>query len=596
MSLGRGQQCRCWRSWGAIAMLAPHDERGSDVIGRFLRLFLALALSQLLILFLLLVFFVSLLVSEGDPKVAIDDHSTLSVAVSGDLIEYPTLPSVPFLNEPPVSHVEIIEALDRAAGDDRFDYAFLELDGARLGWGMAEELRAAIARFRDSGKSAFAYATVFDEATYYVASACDSIYMPPHGKLALNGLALEAMYFKGAFDKLGVEAETHRIGAYKSAVEPYTRTRMSDPARRNAEWLLNDLWEEFRGAVARDRKLGPGTFDEILARGTLQPDDARAAGLIDDVRYRQDIAGTFENDAGDSRLVPVADFDAPALSGGGAPAIAVIHSVGFILSGKNSYHPATGVTMGDESVVRDLEAAADDDDIAAIVLRIDSPGGEVFASDAIGHAVERAKEVKPVVVSMVDVAASGGYMIAYRASRIVATPNTITGSIGSFTGKLVLHGLYDKLGVTKDFVTSGAYPLLYSDYRTWSAAEESLIARQHWQDYRRWIGDIAGNRDLEVAAVDSVARGRVWSGRQALELRLVDDLGDLRRAVQIAAELAQLASDARPALVHYPKPIGLFELLEERRDLLVLAAAQWMRGVRLPAAGSWSVLDLRVSH
>jgi len=566
------------------------------MIGRFLRLFLALFLSQALIMFLCFAFFASVLVSGGDHTVTVHPQSTLSVRVPGDLIEYPTLPSVPFLNEPPISHVEIVEALDRAAEDDRIESVFLELDTARLGWGMAEELRAAVARFRKTGKSVYAYATVFDEASYYVAAACDSVYLPPHGKLALNGLGLEVLYFKGGLDKLGVKAETHRIGAYKSAVEPYTRTRMSDPARRNAEWLLDDMWEEFRGAVARDRRLGPGAIDELLERGTLQPDEALAATLIDDVRYRQDLSDTFESDDGESRLVPVESYAPGAAAARGGPAIAVVHTVGFILSGKNGYHPATGVTMGDVSVVRDLEAAVDDADVAAIVLRIDSPGGEVFASDAIGHAVERATEVKPVVVSMVDVAASGGYMIAYRASRIVAAPNTITGSIGSFTGKLVLHGLYDKLGLTKDAVTRGTYPLLYSDYHEWSAEEESLIARQHWQDYRRWIADIAASRELEVAAVDSIARGRVWSGRQAHALRLVDELGDLRRAVEIAGELAALDAGAKPRLVHYPKPAGLLDLIEERRDLLALAAAQGARGLRFPVAGAWSVLDLRTAR
>jgi protease-4 len=578
-------------------MLGRRIERGEGMLGRFLRLLLALLLCQILILVFFLFFVASALVSRGGGGVPIvHDHSTLAIEISGELVEYPTLPSVPFLNEPPSSHMDIVDALDRAAHDTHFDSAFLELDFANLGWGMAEELRAAIARFRTTGKHVYAFGTVLDEAAYYVAAACDSVYLPPQGKLALNGLALGAMYFKGAFDKLGVRANTHRIGAYKSAVEPYTRANMSEPARRNAEWLLADLWDEFRGAVARDRKLGPGAIDEVLERGTLQPEEALAARLVDDVRYRQDLAESFETDTGESRLVSVHDYRRTGGGLGGRPAIAVVHTVGFILSGKNGFNPALGITMGDASVVRDLEAAVEDEDIAAIVLRIDSPGGEVFASDAIGHAVERAKETKPIVVSMVDVAASGGYMIAYRASRVVAAPNTITGSIGSFTGKLVLHGLYDKLGLTKDFVTRGTHPLLYSDYQDWTAAEESLIVRQHWQDYRRWIDDIAAARELEPAAVDSIARGRVWSGRQAHELRLVDELGDLRRAVEIAADLAELEAGAKPHLVHFPKPAGLLDLIEERRDLLSALAAHAARAARLPAGNAWSVLDLRMAR
>src|SRR5262249_24602014 len=210
----------------------------------------------------------------------------------------------------------------------------------------------------------------------------------------------------------------------------------------------------------------------------------------------------------------------------------------------------------------------------------------------IGNAVERAKEEKPVVVSMVDVAASGGYMMAYRASRIVALPNTITGSIGSFTGKLNLRGLYDKLGLGKDFVTRGEYPFLYSDYHDWSAREETLVVRQHWEDYDRWIDDIAEVREMQSAEVDSVARGRVWSGRQALERKLVDELGDLHRAVQVAVSLAQLKEE-HPRLVHYPRPISFLDVLQERRELFSASVARWARGVRMPRGAAYSLLDWR---
>jgi protease-4 len=273
-----------------------------------------------------------------------------------------------------------------------------------------------------------------------------------------------------------------------------------------------------------------------------------------------------------------------------------VHTAGFILSGKNGFNPSVGTTLGDESVLRDLQDAIDDDDVKAIVLRIDSPGGEVLASDTIGNAVERATEEKPVVVSMVDVAASGGYMMAYRASRIIALPNTITGSIGSFTGKFNLHGLYSKLGLTKEFVTRGSYPLIDSDYSDWSADEESLIVRQHWEDYDAWIDDIAATRKMESAAVDSVARGRVWTGRQALDRKLVDELGDLRHAVEVASTLADLPRDAKPRLVHYPKPMGLLDVIQERSDLLSAAAAHWARGALLPKGSRFSVLDMHIAH
>jgi protease-4 len=327
----------------------------------------------------------------------------------------------------------------------------------------------------------------------------------------------------------------------------------------------------------------------------LQPQEALEAHLIDGVRQRQDLLARFADRDGTPRLVSVERYrKLPARSGRGGRAIAIVHTQGFILSGKNTYNPALGTVLGDASVIRDLEAAVRDDDVAAIVLRIDSPGGDAMASDAIGHAVERATKAKPVVVSMVDMAASGGYMMAYRASRIVALPTTLTGSIGSFTGKLNVHGLYDKLGLTKDFVTRGDYPLLWSDYHDWSAREESLVAREHWDDYNRWIADVAAHRNLAAAAVDSVGRGRVWSGKQALGIGLVDEVGDLERAVQVAQELAKLAPGDRPRRVHYPKETGLMDVLQERSGLLAALASRWVRSLQLPQHGAWSVVDLQI--
>lgn len=566
------------------------------MLGRFFRLFLAMLLCQVVILFLSFLALGAIVASRQGVPPVLRAHTVLWIEIGGELPEYPTLPEVPFVHEPPISQTAILEALDLAAHDAHVEAAFLDLDFPALGWGMAHELRLAIGRFRAAGKRAVAFGPVLDEVGLYLAAACDSVFVPPHGKVALNGLAAGWTFYKGLFDKVGVRANVHRIGAYKGAAEPYVRSGMSEESRRNAGWLLDELWSEFRTAVIADRKLDDDTLGAALDFGTLQPEEAVELRLADGVRQRQDVRAMFETEEGTSRLVRVEDYRKAARPSRKGPAIAVVHTAGFILRGKNGYNPALGLTLGDASAVRDLEDAALDDDVAAIVLRIDSPGGEVVASDVIGHAVERARAAKPVVVSMVDVAASGGYMMAYRAHRIVALPTTITGSIGSFTGKFVLRGLYDKIGVTKDFVTRGTFPLLESDYRDWSASEESLVARQHWEDYERWIDDIAASRDLEPAEVDSVARGRVWSGRQALDRRLVDELGDLRRAIEVAQQLAEIPAGETPRLVHYPRPTGLLDLLEERGDLFAAFAQHAFRAARLPQGAAWAVLDLRLGQ
>ena len=563
------------------------------MLGRFFRLLLALLVSQILLFLLFLVALGAFLMSRDDGPTVVHRHSALGVHLSGELIEYPTLPVLPFVNEVPLSQTHILECIDRARRDEHIDVVLLELDAPILGWGMATELRQALGRFRDSGKQAWVYADYLDEVGLYLASACDSIFVPPHGKVMLGGLALGALYYKGLFDKVGVRANIHRIGAYKSAAEPYTRSGMSEEARDNAEWLLDAIWQEFQTAVVADRDIEAADFEAAVARGTLQPGEALEARLVDGVRQRHDVRQPFRGSDGADHIVDIASYR--KLPEGGlhrAPKIAVVHARGFILGGRNAFNPLVGTILGESSVVRDLESAADDDGIEAIVLRVDSPGGDILASDAIGHAVERARASKPVVVSMVDVAASGGYMISYRANRIVALPTTITGSIGSLTGKLAMRGLYDKLGLRKDFVTRGAYPFLFSDYHEWSAREESLIVRQHWQDYDLWIADIAAHRDMSAAEVDSLGRGRVWSGEQAREQALVDEIGDLQRAVEVAAELAGLGPGEAVRRVHYPKEAGLLDVLEERSAYFAGLAEGWARAARLPQSTAWAVLDL----
>lgn len=562
------------------------------MLWRFLRLFFALFLSQVLLFFVFLFVVGAMVATLAEDEPVLLPHTALVVELYGDVIEYPTLPTLPYLQETPLSQTAILEGLERAAVDSKVDGVLFDLGASTLGWGKATELRGAIERFRGCGKPVWAFGTYLDEMGLYLASACDSVYLPPHGKLALNGLAFGALYYKGLFDKLGLRANVHRIGAYKDAVEPYVRSGMSEASREQAGWLLEEIWGEFQSGVAASRRVEPESLAAALASGTLQPAAAVARGFIDGVRQRQELVDALAGD--DGPVLGMARYHAisKAPHTSISKTIAVVHTRGLILAGKNSYHPAVGTILGEDSVVEDLEDAAGDDQVAAIVLRIDSPGGEVLASDAIGAAVQRAGATKPIVVSMVDVAASGGYMMAYRADRILALPTTITGSIGSITGKLNAQGLYAKLGLSKDFVTRGQYPLLFSDYHDWSAEEESLVARQHWQDYDQWIADIAARRTLAVADVDSVARGRVWSGRQALERRLVDEIGDMQRAIELAQELAGLEAGTRARVVHYPKPVGLLQALrEERLSLFSAAVERWAQRVALPQGATWSVLE-----
>jgi protease IV len=281
-------------------------------------------------------------------------------------------------------------------------------------------------------------------------------------------------------------------------------------------------------------------------------------------------------------LLTASEYDrVPAVKVGlkGKKKIAVVHAQGLIAGEESGTDPAFGAIMGYKSVNHDLQTALDDDDVAGVILRVDSRGGESITSDRISRMVEVVDHKKPVVVSMVDVAASGGYNIAYRARKILADGNTITGSIGEFTGKFSAHDLYAKLGVTKDGIGQGPHPDFYSDYRKWTDPEYERVVLNNWTAYRAWIGNIARFRKLDVAAVDSVARGRVWTGRQALDRKLIDGLGNLDRAVAAVKQAAGIDSTAAVTLDHYPKPEGFLATLlgMNPTGLPGVLAQRWLR-------------------
>lgn len=562
---------------------------------RFLRLFFALMLSQLLLGILgFFMLIAGLSAFQGAPVV--HSGSLLWVPIQGEIIEYPTLPTLPFVRRP-LSQTAILESLGAASRDERVDAVVLDIDHPWIGWGKAAELHEAILRVRSEGKPVLAVAPELDELGLYIAAACDSVFLSPSGRLYLNGIGVGPMYYRGAFDKLDISPNYSRIGDFKDAVEPNLRSDMSDESRQQFGWLMDGLWNEFLETVLSSRRLGRADLEAALRDGVLLADEAVELGFIDGARYREAIVTRFIKNLNDPKLVSVLDYheDFKASRPGRGKGIAVVHTRGLILRGSNDYTPGMGTVLGARSVVRDLEAAASDDDIAAVVLRVDSPGGEIIASDIISNAVERVRTRKPVVVSMVDVAASGGYMMSFRANSIVALPTTLTGSIGSYIGKLNLRGLYHKLGLTRDFVTRGSYPFLFSDYHDWSAEERELIARHQQEDYDRWIASVAAYRNLTPETVDGLGGGRVWTGQQALEHGLVDELGDQDHAVQIALELAGMPETANPRLVHYPEERTLLDIILQGGDGVWAGVAEnWVRSWRLPTGTStWGVLDLR---
>ncbi|UCF05494.1 MAG: signal peptide peptidase SppA [bacterium] len=457
---------------------------------------------------------------------------------------------------------EIIGCIDHAAEDDRVEGLIVRAMISEAGVAKCEEIRAAIHRFRETGKLVVAFSPLLVNRHYLVACAADSIFMPPSGYLMVQGPAFSTMHIRGMLDKLGISPNIHRIGDYKSAAEFFTETRNTPEVREMMQWLLDDFHNGFITTIAEERGVEAATVRGWVDHALFSPQRALETGLIDGIRYWDQVDTMFTE--GGAKLVPMRDYirtEGIMQSSVFFQGVAVIHAQGTITMGESGFDFASGPTTGSSTVARELRRARKNDRIKAVILRVDSPGGDGLAGDMISREVELTARTKPVVVSMSDLAASGGYEIAYRADRIVALPGTITGSIGSITGKFNMRGFYDKIGLTKDEVGSGGKSLIFSDYRDFSEDEWAVVDEAHWAFYRNWIEEIARFRRMRIGEIDSIARGRVWTGAQALERGLIDEVGGLERALEIACELAEIDDPARVSVIHLPRRLTLLQSL-----------------------------------
>ncbi len=495
-------------------------------------------------------------------------NSVVVLEIGGEMLEYhPSFSPGFFFGKRELTLSDALACVDAAARDARVKGLVLKIFPSGAGAAKCEELKAAIERFKESGKPVVAFSAVLEGHHYLVACAADSIFMPPAGYVVIPGPSSSAIFFCGAFDKLGINPNIDRIGAYKSAAETYTEKERTPESRAMTRLLLGDIYERFVSDVAAARGCGTDAVLAWVDRGLFSPDRAFNEGIIDGVRYWDEIEARFEKE--DTRLVGSHEYlrgkRAAAIPVG--PRVAVIHAQGLITTGESGFDPMAGLTMGSETIIDELRRARDDDAIEAVILRVDSPGGDGIAGDMISREVELTSREKPVVVSMSDVAASGGYEIAYRADAIIAMPASVTGSIGSITGKLNARGLYNKLGVTKDEIGTGKNSLIYSDYRDFSDDEWALVREEHWAFYRGWIEEIARFREMPVDSIDSLGRGRVWTGTQAAANGLIDGVGGMREAVSAACELAGIADSSRVVLVHYPKRTTILQEILSRNIL-----------------------------
>ncbi len=500
-------------------------------------------------------------------------NNYLFVRLEGEIPEQPPLSDLEaILERRPPSLRTLLDSLDRSASDPKVSGLVVRVSVLpNSGWGKVQELRAAITRFRKSGKPAYAHIEFCGNKEYYLASACTKVYAVPTALVGVTGLEAEVTFLRRTLDKLGIEAQFVGIGKYKNAPNQFTETGFTEPHREQMDALLDSLHGQFVQAIAEGRGKTKEEVQALIDGGPYDAAQAKEAGLVDDLLYQDQIEEKLKRA---ERTTPTRYLRAAkGLNLDGRPHVALVYAVGDIVAGDSQTGGGLGGDglAGSDTVAGALRLARNDERVKAIVFRVDSPGGFGPAADVIWREVQVTRKVKPVVISMGDYAASGGYYISMTSDGIVAQPGTITGSIGVFGGKFNLHGLYEKIGLSKEILTRGRHAALYSEYRPWSDEERNKIHDQMAAFYRDFVSRVAAGRKKSYDEIDAIAQGRVWTGVEAKRLGLVDELGGFDAAVALAKKRAGIPKDEEVALVVYPEKKGFFEALMERQDDNTLA-------------------------
>ena len=461
---------------------------------------------------------------------------------------------------------DLLEGLDRARRDARIAGVSLEIhSNAGMNFGKMQELRAKLGELTAAGKFCTVYLEEGSNVTYYLASACPEIYLTPTSALTLTGLMGHTTFVRGTLDKLHIYPDMYHIAEYKTAANLLTEKKFTAAHKEMVIDLVTGWQQQMVAGIAAGRQLEPAAVEQILREGPYLAEEAVAKKLIDKLLYYDQYRDLLKSKAGGDKLNTVGwkEYLSRSRAPRG-PKIALVHATGAIVTGKSGYDPSIGRYMGSDTVAEALRAARKDDSVKAIVFRVDSGGGSAIASEIIRREVVLAREKKPVVVSMSDVAGSGGYWIAMSANKIVADPGTITGSIGVVFGKLNLKGFYeDWLGMTKDYVALAPNATLFYPFENFTP-EQRVLVKKFMQDiYDSFLDGVSKGRGLPVEKVNEIGKGRVWLGAKAKELGLVDELGGLDRAVAVAKQLANIPADQSVQFVVYPRPKTPFQQLTE---------------------------------
>jgi protease-4 len=512
---------------------------------------------------------VKLASSYGEKPVTVADGSTLVLKLEGELPEKTPaeIPLPMFEAQTPITVHEVWETFRKAAADSKVKGIIFEPRGLRIGWAKMQEVRDEILQFKKSGKPIITYLREPGAREYYLASATDRIIISPEDSLDVKGLRVEGIFIKNTLDKLGIKADVVHAGKYKDAGDLLTQTSMTPETREVLDQILDQYYGNLIDTIAQGRKKPFDAVRALLDQGPFMAKEALANGLVDAFGYEEQAGDDMKNRLKQSELKKVsakAYLKAPAAAGGVTKRIALIVGDGEITRGRGGSSDDDGITAS--GFIKLLKQVEDDSSIKGVILRVDSPGGEGTASDEILHAEKNLSRKKPMVISMSDLAASGGYYMAITGDPIIAYPNTLTGSIGVIYARMSLRGLYDKIGVNKQLLTRGHYADLDSDYSALNDDQRQKIASQIDAFYRSFVGKVADGRKKTFEQIEPLAQGRVWLGAQAKLNGLVDELGGLDKAVELIRKKANIAASDKITLVPYPAKRSVFDQIFNRSD------------------------------
>ncbi len=495
------------------------------------------------------------------PSVA--GNSVLVLSLRGDIPEAaPVDVGLPFFQQQAAPTVrDLWTSLHAAATDNRIKAVVLEPRGLMAGWGRLEELRQELADFKKSGKPVYAFLESPGSREYYLASAADRIYLSPGDVLQVKGFLLEAMYFKNGLDKLGVQFEVDHIGRYKDAGDVLTRTNMSPETREVLGQVLDQIYGDFCSTVGQGRHKSADDIKTLIDMGPFTADQAKANGLIDQLGYRDELYSDLRKKTGESKLNRIDIRSYFRAEPGRGDRIAMLVGDGDIVQGDPGNAFGGGTEIADRAFAKLIRQVRNDSAVKGVILRVNSPGGDSLASDLILHELKLLSAAKPTVISMSDVAASGGYYISMTGDSVVAYPDTITGSIGVLYARPVVRGLFDKLGIQADLLSRGKLAEMDSVTQPLSDAAKQKLHEAIESTYKLFVTKVASARKRAYDQIDQIAQGRVWMGTQARQNGLVDQLGGLDQAIAMVRQKAHLPPTGDTNLVMFPPRRSLLEVL-----------------------------------